>query len=149
MNLIRIATLAALTTLALVATGCLSISAPRDFLQLQSKDGLKLTSADDARLWVREHKLDADGTLEFWTEALRNDLVDRRGYLFVSEAESADGVELIFDATVDGLDYRYAITASLVDGWWGSKVRTVEYLAPRDDFDRYLASVREARSTIR
>ncbi|MEM7260763.1 MAG: hypothetical protein AAF488_02155 [Planctomycetota bacterium] len=146
MNLIQSSTIAAL---ALLATGCLTISTPEDFLQLRSKNGLKLTTADDARLWVREHDLDAEGTLEFWTAALRNDLVERRGYLFVSEETSDDGTELIFDATVDGLDYRYAVTASLVNGWWGGKVRTVEYLAKREAFDEHLATVRKARSTIR
>ena len=144
--------LAAVFSSAIAMTGCLSIDAPGDFLELPSKEGLKLATADDNRLWVREHAVPADASLDFWTRALLDDLVERRGYRLVEDNPvESDPLarELILDATVDGLDYRYAITVAVVRGLWGSKVRTVEYLAPRAEFDRDLDAVRAARVTIR
>ncbi len=133
-----------------VTTGCgLTIDAPRDFLRLNSKEGLKLTTADDARVWVREQSTSVPADLDFWTEALLNDLVERRGYLVVSDDEVTDcgpGRELVCDASVEGIDYRYSITVYVVAP---KRIRTVEYLAPKEEFERYIAGVREARGTVR
>ena len=75
-------TLFALAAASLLLGACtIQADLPSEFLRLDSQQReLKAMTADDARLWVREFDDPEDGNLAFWTEALRNDLVDRRGY---------------------------------------------------------------------
>jgi hypothetical protein len=145
----------ALLTALLVAftTSCaIGVDLPDGYLRIDSPWGqVKALTPDDSRLWIREFDAEEEATLAFWTEALRNDLVDRRGYVPTSEPEpvtDGDGVEgtiQSFTIRYQGVEYGYLI-AVFVDG---DDVRTAEFAAPATDFAARAPAIRESLGTIR
>lgn len=129
---------------------------PEKFLQLESdRYQLKATSADDAIFWVRRFDDQADdGTLEFWTAALRNNLVGARGYTLVSSDKirtdkGVEGQGMVLEATVAGQTQRELCAVFLTHGLFGdARVYVVEYVAPKDLFERYVAQVTKAIESL-
>ena len=149
-----------LAALGLLLASCASVSmdVPDDFLRLtsQESDDVRAVTADGARIWVREFDVNDDASLSFWTEALTNDLVERRGYRLeepqtVSGAGGLEGVLLEGGCTVDGQEQGYLVAVFLVPGslFSSDRVRTVEFTAERALFDQHEEAVREAIATVR
>ncbi len=150
-------TLGCATLLALLA-GCVStpslqMKLPDDFLQLESprNRGLRATTADDARLWVRNFNVQADGSQKFWADAVLNDLVESRGYELVSsdviqDAEGESGTAMEFTTVADGERVGYLMAV-----FWrgGGKIRVAEFTAPQARFDELSDGVRAAITTLR
>lgn len=135
-------------------SGCLTMEIPARFLSDEdSAEGLKAVSPDEAKLWVREFNDPDQGGLDFWAEALKNDLVGHRGYTLIEENDVTDregrkGVEFVFEMSIQGIPHRYAVTLFVLEGWWWNTIRVSEFAAEKKIFDGYLAGVRESNRTI-
>jgi hypothetical protein len=131
---------------------------PKAFIvTAQGTDELKAVSADDAQIWVRTFDEPHEGSLAFWTDALRNDFVDNRGYTLIEEGTTQDGdghegSELTFEVTVGGRAQRYAVSLFWIPGsflfWTSNTIGIVEFVAPRDVFEGYREEVRKAVHTL-
>lgn len=137
--------------LGLAACGSLRMDLPPSFLRLTSGEReLKATTADDARLWVREFGDPEGGDIAFWVQALRYDL-EARGYrhdaeaAFVRDAAGNAGELHRFSAMLDGREYGYAIAIFLPSP---GLVRVAEFVAPRERFDELVPAVREALASL-
>jgi hypothetical protein len=116
----------------------------------RDRSELKAITPDASKLWVREFAVPKPAKLDFWSNALRSDLVDHRGYLLVQEKRVRDGkgnegVEMVCDVAVQGQPHRYLVTVYALDGpFWhpGSIIRTVEFAAPVATFEKCAAVVR-------
>lgn len=142
-----------LLSLALLA-GCatpLSMTVPSPFLRLESSGaGIKATTPDGARLWVREFADRDRGDLSFWASALHYDL-EERGYRALEEAgevrDAADktGSLRSYLCDVEGREQGYLVAVFIPEA---GTVRVVEFVAPRARFDELSAAVRTAISTL-
>jgi len=147
-------TLLSITLLAALS-GCLSIDAPAEFLVVrEASDEIRLITADEAKLWVREFVDDDDGDLDFWSKALRGDLVDNRGYTLLESRQTTDDAgrpafEMLLEATVAGRTQRYLVTLSVHERTLDHVVRVSEFVAEKERFDAYLDGVREAVASVR
>jgi hypothetical protein len=134
--------------------GCMSMEVPQEFLVIESGSSeLKALSADDAKIWVKQFSDSHQGDLSFWSDALKNDLVDNRGYTLLEEGTATDGtgtegVEYLFEATLSGRAQRYLLFLFVHPGWMSNTICTVEYVASKEIFDEHLAKVRESVKTL-
>ena len=141
--------------LSALLTGCLSIEAPDRFVVTSaSSSQLKAISTDDAVLWVRQFADPAEGDLEFWYEALKNDLVDNRGYTVLDEKPVEDeklrkGREMTSEVTVQGIPHRYLMTLFVEERWGDNRIRVAEFVAPKTVFDDHVEGVRASIRTLR
>ncbi len=144
-----------LALLPLFAGCAMEISPPRDFLRLEgAKREIRLTTPEQARVWVREFEDPDQGEVAFWSAALRNDLVGRRGYTLRDEGDIDDGRGdeghwASFTTTVDGQPYGYLAALWVDTGARNNTIRIAEFVAPQQEFDERLASVRTALETLR
>ena len=140
--------------LALAACGSLDMQVPDGFLRLETPgDEIKATTAAGARLWVREFEDRDCGALMFWAEAVRNDLVDNRGYVYagdgeVEDAEGHAGKVQRYSTTAAGEPHGYLIAIFVIEGASTNTIRTAEFTAPRATFDAHAAAVEAALRTI-
>jgi hypothetical protein len=58
-------------------------------------------------------------------------------------------LELVFEVTAAGAAQRYLAALFVYEGWLANTIRTVEFVAPKDLFERYAAGVRKSVATIR
>ena len=136
-------------------SGCLSIDKPKDFLVVdRGMNQLKLITADESKLWVRQFKDRDQGNLEFWSKALRADFVENRGYTLLEEQEvkgrnDVSGNQWMFEVSTRGEAYRFLITLFVFDGLFENTIRVSEYVARKDRFDDYLEDVRRAVASVR
>lgn len=140
----------------LAACGALKLQLPAEFLPLEERPDFKAVTADDARVWCREFSEPNGGDLAFWAETLRHDLVEQRGYTLVAEGDVADGDSHAgkwFEcaATVDGERRGYLVAVFRIDRGLLKKrpyVRTLEFTAREEDFQRLLPAVKQAIPTL-
>jgi hypothetical protein len=137
--------------------GCaIHADVPDRFLKLKNdRHEFKATSADDAIFWVRRFDSQGeDSNLDFWQEALTNNLVKGRGYTLVQSdtVQTRGGVEgrtLVLEATVGGETKRELFAIFLKERLWGDpSIYVAEYVAPKALFDQYLEQVREAIQSL-
>ncbi len=147
MVLMRNLTLAALACLA----GCaISMDPPDGFLELETPGrDFKATTADGARLWVREFDDPHEGALSFWADALEHDLVNERGYVLVDRSEiedkaGRDGVVQRYSLNTEGQPHGYLVAVFIN----GDCVRIAEFVAPRDAFDDHVEAVQASLRTL-
>jgi len=136
----------------LALAGCsIPMDVPSTFIVLDERPSeIRAMSADGARLSVLELGDAKKGDLGFWTEALKNDFKDNRGYVLVEERKVKDGAgregsESVWETTLDGTAQRYLAALFVID----DSVRMVEYLAPKEVFEKHLEEVRKAVGTLR
>jgi hypothetical protein len=135
-------------------SGCIGLEAPKDFLVL--KDGTseyKAVSPDDARIWVREFSDGYGGDLAFWSEVLKNELVENRGYTLLEEGTTKDaggteGKLSTFELTAGGAPQRYLLAVFVHEGWLSNTVVAAEFAAEKAVFDKRVAAVKGALATL-
>ncbi len=111
---------------------------------------LKAITPDASKLWVREFAVPQKANLDFWSKALRSDLIDHRGYRRIEDMSVRDGKGnkgwgIVCDVVLQGQAQRYMIVVYALDApFWrrGSTVRTVEFVAPAATFQKSAAVVR-------
>jgi len=146
----------ALFFLSLLSGCAIHADVPDRFLKLKNdRYEFKATSADDAIFWVRRFDTEAeDSTLDFWEEALTNNLVKGRGYKLVKSDKlqtrsGCPGRTMILEATVGGQTQRELFVVFLKERLWdGPSIYVAEYVAPAPLFDQYLDKVREAIESL-
>ncbi len=146
----------ALLTVFLLAGCAIHADVPDSFLKLKNDSyEFKATSADDAMLWVRRFDTEPEeSTLDFWQEALTNNLVQGRGYRLVSNDQiqtrsGRPGRVLVLEANVGGQTQRELFAVFLKEHLWGSpSIYVAEYVAPAPLFEQYLERVRKAIESL-
>jgi len=140
-------------TPALLLPGGVSLDVPEGFVLVErQRDQIKAVSPDESKLWLREFPATNRADLVFWSEALKNHLIHRRGYTLIEQrpvrdGSGLDGLELHFEVASRGIAYRYLVTLYVPDRpFWSSqgKIRVVEFLAPEPAFARHLQLVRRS-----
>ncbi|MBL8900084.1 MAG: hypothetical protein JNM84_20815 [Planctomycetes bacterium] len=141
---------AALVILAFLATSCASI-VPDGFVPVASRYGrdLEALSADGALYTATSHPSPEEATLEFWTIAVKRELVERRGYAIFMEGDvraksGAPGYELCLRTPASLGDQRYLLTLFLESRWGENRVHVIEAAGPTDLVDPKLPAIREA-----
>jgi len=141
----------------LVLPGAVSANIPDGFLVVEKdREQIKVVSPDESKLWVRDLPAARRADLSFWSEALKNHLIRRRGYTLVEErpVENEDGQrgrELLFQVVTRGVTHRYLVTLHVRDGLpWSSKdtIRVSEFVASGEAFDRHIELVRRSTSPV-
>jgi hypothetical protein len=151
---LRLARAVAALALAFLLEGCISMEVPGHFLVLEEGTSeFKAVSPAEARIWVREFGDSNKGDLSFWSEVLKNDLVKNRGYTLLEEGKAKDGdgdggLELVFEVTVGGAAQRYLVDLFVLEGWLSNTIVVVEFVAPKEVFEKDLDGVRKAVATL-
>lgn len=137
--------------LALLLGGCrgFELEPPDDFVELDEPDwsgfAMRATSADGVVIGVREVDNDREGSLTFWTTAVKNRLRDARGYALLEEAEARAatgeaGRRLRFGRDEAGKSYVYAIDLFVT----ASTVFVVEAGGEKGEWTKVQAEVEES-----
>jgi hypothetical protein len=148
-------TLAAAALAALLADGCVSLEPPARFLVTdRSCDELKAITPEETKLWVRHFDDGDKGGLDFWRDALKSDLKDSRGYVVLGESDAKDGTGapghvLTLESTVNGRPMRELLAVFVRPGWLSDSIWVLEYVAPKDVFDKEVEGVKASLSTLR
>ena len=130
---------------------------PADFVVLKDPgEGFRAVTSDDARLRVRDLSDATVGTLTFWVDTLKQDLV-ARGYELKDEGEAknADGTAgrwLTFAANVQGEKVGYLVAVWQREPFlpWGKPgLRVAEFAAAYAVFEARLAAVKESLGTVK
>jgi len=134
-------------------TGGVSMKIPDGFIMVErDRDQIKAISPDEAKLYLRRFEVTKRADLAFWSEALKNHLVEHRGYVLLEERPVTDpkghvGRELLFEVVSEGETHHYLIALYVSDGpFWSSKasVRVVQFAAPLSSFAKHVQVVRHA-----
>jgi len=134
-------------------TGGVSMKIPDGFIMVdRDRDQIKAISPDESKLYLRRFEVTKRADLAFWSEALKNNLVERRGYVLVEERpvtdpKGHDGRELLFEVVSQGETHHYLIALYVSDGpFWSSKgsVRVVQFAASLPAFANHVEVVRDA-----
>jgi hypothetical protein len=85
-------TVSAFFAILFVAAGCHTITPPPNFMPVQRADlgdyDQRVVSADGVVIGVRSQSTHSAGTLEFWSQALANELVASKGYQLASTEDA-------------------------------------------------------------
>lgn len=135
-------------------SSCVTMQVPERFLvTTRGVDELKAITPEETKLWVRDFDDPDGGDLAFWTQTLRRDLVENRGYTLLSEARIEDaegnvGVELLLEATVQGRAMRELLVLFVHPGFFGNRIRVVELVGEKEPFEAAVDEVRAAVKTL-
>lgn len=135
------------TALALsLLSACAVPPAPDGFLVVDDgMDTVKAIAPDESMFWVRSFDDPHQGTLDFWRETLRNDLVDHRGYVLLDEREvtwrGAAAVRFTCEVTSKGRARRYLVTFRIDEGTVGNEIHVAEFVADKAVFDQHVDAV--------
>ncbi|MFG0316894.1 MAG: hypothetical protein ACF8XB_06450 [Planctomycetota bacterium JB042] len=127
---------------------CAVPPSPDGFLVVdEGRHRVKSIASDDSMYWVRTFPDSLRGTLDFWRETLRNDLVDHRGYVVLEERDvewgGAPAVEMLCEVTAEGRARRYLITFRIEEGLWRNTIHVAEFVAEKGVFEEHVESVRD------
>lgn len=126
------------------------IDLPPGFVHLEDHgSGYRAMTSDDARLWVRRWHEPTVAEAAFWSDILQKELLER-GYQRRAEGEvqaqgGRNGRWLEFEANLGGERMRYLVAVWAVE----HEVQVVEFGAGNASYDRHVAAVRTALSTVR
>jgi len=139
--------------LVLLAGGCEhTFDAPDGFVMVEPSGGYlaRAVSADGVVIGLRAEPNPAEGTLAFWSEAIGNELTDRRGYKLIdtTDVESTGGLAgtlMDFATKQELVEMRY-MTAVFVTN---AEVLVAEAGGKADAFAAKLDDVKAALLTAR
>ena len=128
-------------TVALGGCNAFSVQTPEHFVSLKrfrTRLTYKAVAPDNSVLSIRSFAVKERGTLAYWTEILRREMVLRKGYTLKSTAalKAGNGVPgslLLFDAQSGKRAYRYAVAVFVTRSY----VHAVEMAAQADRFGRH------------
>jgi hypothetical protein len=133
----------------LALEGCRSfdLTAPPNFIELEDQDArgfaLRAVNADGVVLAVRQVDNDRQGTMTFWTDAVKNRLRTSRGYALLEEkdvkvasGETAHQLRLGRDEGSAGYDYWVTVLVTPPGVVGAGHVLVVEAGGKRDEFGK-------------
>jgi hypothetical protein len=131
-------------------SGCSTVI-PEGFVPVPSYHGrdLEALSAEGAIYTATYHPSPEEATLEFWTTAVKRELMERRGYELLSEGEirgesGARGAELWLKTPAQLGDQRYLLALFLEPRWGENRVHVVEAAGPANLVEPKLPAIRAA-----
>lgn len=155
-DIARIVVVTALLGLSGLAGGCsYALQVPDRFLVTQNEWWeLRALTPEESKLWIREFKDDDKGSLSFWSEALKSDLLKSRGYTLVEEgpikdASGREGLALVLETSLSGRPVRELMAVFVIPGWCDHTIRVVEYVADKEAFVAEVDGVRASVATLR
>jgi len=142
---------AAFIVLTLAALGCKGLESPAGYVPVEGRGGRTLlaVSSEDCRFSVRSIANPGEGDLDFWAEAVKNQLVRKRGYTHLAtrplETDAGrKGVELEFTTTGRGITYLYLVTLFREKGLFHDNLEVVEAAGERSVLAEDRAAIRAA-----
>ena len=149
--------------LVVVGSGCahFDMPVPEQFVQVSRTDNhlAALTSQED-RLLVRHRGVPHEGSLAFWTDAVRSNFVTERGYTLIEESDlkTAGGVpghRFLFEISMNEVPYRNVLVLFVTNGWapeWLAKrldlarqhIYTVEFLSEKENYDTHAPALEKS-----
>ncbi len=127
--------------------GCDAMPTPKGFVRVDPPQSYtyRAVSADGAVLSVRTEENPRDGTLEFWSRAIGNELIDARGYKLdarrdVKSLGGTPGVEMLMKSQLQGVDYLYLLTVFVKS----ERVIVFEAAGPVSTLESDVDAIREA-----
>ena len=139
----------------LAAVGCRpAIDMPDGFVTVEDSDrdpyDLRAVSADGVALGVRRHDNPENGTLDFWAEAVRNELTSGRHYKLAKTEpiESKAGLSgrlLTFTVEKSGTPFTYVVAVYVSS----RQVTLAEAGGKTEAVKPRLAAIKEAMATVR
>jgi hypothetical protein len=146
---------ALLLVAAALFTSCVTYTPPERFMKTaESGSQLKAVTPEESKLWIRDFDDDDQGGLAFWHDALVKDLKDNRGYVVIADVDTKDGSgnagkELVLESTVNGRPVRELLALFVYGGWLSDRIRVVEYVAEKPQFDKEVDGVRKSFATLK
>ena len=152
-------TIMAVLVAAAAAGGCRSfnIETPDAFLELEDQRrasyDYRATTADGVVLAVQSLPNKQNGTLEFWSEAIRNKLRDVRGYALLEETDvrtsrGLAGKQMRFGRDESGQTYRYWVTVFVRPEGASPKLWVIEAGGLQEAFERRQRLVEQTIATF-
>lgn len=149
----------ALTAAAVIVvnTGCatLQMDVPDRFLVIEEEgDSLKAMTPEESKIWVRDFDDDTFGSLTFWRDAVKGDLLKGRGYTLIEETAvkdglGNDGIALVVETSLSGRPVKELLAVFIVPGWFSNTIRVAEFVADKAAFDTEVAAVKSSLSSLR
>jgi hypothetical protein len=140
-----------------VACRPFDINTPDSFVELDeerwSRYDYRATTADGVVVSVRAIDNDREGTLNFWTEAVRSKLRDARGYALLEEADvtargGVRGKQMRFGRDDSGHSYRYWVTLFVRSTGRDPRVWVIEAGGEEEVFERRREAVEQLIATF-
>ena len=138
-----------------VLVGCEpKMQMPSGFVEVEKHNlgpySQRAVSADGVVIALRSETNPKDATLEFWVTAVRDELVNRRGYVLAKEeaAEAANGTKgklLTFTALRSGAEFTYLAAVYVM----GGQVLVAEAGGKSETLVHRLADIRKALASPR
>ncbi len=133
-------------TLIALAGGC-QYALPPGYVKVDPSwnTRFRAVSAEGSAITLRNESNPENGDLTFWKKAVKNQLLDVRGYKLVnhreiSHAGQTPGVEMTFDYTKDGIDYTYMVMLLVK----GRRVHCIEAAGVKDQIAPELPAIKDA-----
>lgn len=136
-----------------LVSSCVSLQTPEGYAEMEYAGGhdYKAVSTDAAVVTVRVHRNQdkKQGTLDYWTEASRNQLTLSRGYTFKEEGQFVStrgpGRWLLFEQRYKGTLYLYLL-GLVVDG---RKIFALEATGEKEIFQKDMPKLVKCFSSLR
>lgn len=136
-------------------SGCLTTMTPppRFLITTQDVGHLEALTPEESKILVREFADESQGSLTFWRDALKADLIDNRGYRLIEESEVTDdrghpGLRLVLETTLSGHVVRELMVVTVIPGLCDNTIRVAEFVADREAFDTDVDAVLASFATI-
>lgn len=105
----------------------------------------RAVSAEGSAITLRSESNPENGDLPFWEKAIKNQLVDIRGYALVDRRDinrsgQTTGVEMTFDYNKDGIDYTYLVMLLVKS----RQVHCIEVAGVKDQIAPELPAIKDA-----
>lgn len=131
------------------------IATPDSFAKVKSAKSLygALTPQED-KLVVRHFSVREKQTLVFWTDSLRNHLVEDLGYTLKEEGEfttdaSLAGHRFLFEISIGDVPYCYELVVFVKQGWFQQHIYAAELLCAKKNFEKRAPAVETALKQFR
>jgi len=143
---------ACLGGLALLCGGCATfrIPTPENFAKRAStRTSFSALTAEEEKLLVRHFTVLEKQNVKFWTEAVRNNLIQERGYTLAEEGEfktdaGAVGHRFLFEVSMSDVPYRYLLVVFETRGWLRQHIYAAEFLCEKKNYDKHAPAVEKA-----
>ena len=141
----------------LVSAGCRLVDPPHGYVELDSPPPpytFQAVSPEDSRFAVRVVDNEGDGSLDFWVQAVRNQLERNRGYVFLSSGDltttrGLSGKELLFETSSKGAKFLYLVGIFPYSSIFGDWIYIVEAGGEEATVKNDLEALRAAVKSLR
>jgi len=138
--------------LLLLTSGCATfrVPTPENFAKRAStRTSFSALTAEEEKLLVRHFTVFEKQKIKFWTDAVRNSLVQERGYTLVEEGEfktdgGMSGHRFLFEVSVSDVPYRYLLVVLTTRSWMRQHIYTAEFLCEKKNFEKHAPAVEKA-----